>query len=258
MTRIAPILALALAACGGTAGGPEAADGKAGLRVAAPAAARTAGLPDADGAVFGLEAASVHVEEIDLYLPVGTTCADLDAATLVDPVRCDVDKISVEGPFAVDLVAGTSSPSLAEIAIPALDYRRVDLELAPGPDGATLSVEGTTAAGDLFAVDLAFDEEARFEGMADFSADDAGSALVLLDPAGWFAASPVAACLASGDLVLDGGVMDLDRAEGACDDFADAFEDAVKTSGRLARDTDDDGVEDEADEVETETETEED
>ena len=78
------------------------------------------------------------------------------------------DKIIVEGPFFLDLVARTSEPSLGDVELPAGVYRRVDLRFDPNEasDDASLRIGGTLELADgVRAVELGLpiNEDARFE-----------------------------------------------------------------------------------------------
>lgn len=244
MTRYAALLSLSLVACGGDA--PPADD--LSVQIGTTSARTTeAGHETADvgGAIVTVDVALASVEQIDFSLPDGTTCDDLDPATLAEGVVCDDgDTLQVNGPFVVDLVARVAEPSLEGLAVPPLPYRRVDVRLDPAesdPDlgDGTLVVSGT-AGGAPYEIRLEFSEDARFEQEGGIASEDAVAALLLLDVDQWFAGVSLAACAA------DDGVVDED-ADGPCD-LENEIKEAIKRSGQLDRDDDGDGLgEDERD-----------
>ena len=95
-----------------------------------------------------IAAAEVHLRDIRLTLPAGVACADVEAS-LVSAGCEDADdsddsggdneddhgaEIIVDGPFVVDLVAGTSTPTLDDVRVPAMRYDRVDLRVDESDD----------------------------------------------------------------------------------------------------------------------------
>lgn len=210
--------------------------------------------PDARGRDVEVAAARAYVGHVDLHLPDGAKCADLGLPGGQGGedygVHCDGDKIRYNGPWVVDLVAGTSSPALTLRDLPALNYKRVDVrfEEAKADDGliseadplagstlvasATLAVDGAATAADLA---LAFTEDARFEHPAGVSVGSGGELLLWLDVTGWFADLPLSECAADGDLASDGDRVLLHDGKGSCSGVEGALKEAIKRSGQLDR-----------------------
>jgi hypothetical protein len=203
---------------------------------------------DADGAAAVVDRVEAVVRDIGLDLPDGSSCADLE---LADPVRCDEegDKIIVEGPFFLDLVARTSEPSLDDIELPAGVYRRVDLRFDPNEaaDDASLRIGGTLELVDgVRAVELGLpiNEDARFEHPDGIEGGGGGSLLALLDLDVLLGAAPLRRCAESGDADDDGTTVWIDGSD--CDDVIDGIEEVMKERWDLV-DSDDDGPDHEED-----------
>lgn len=214
---------------------------------------------DDGGTVYTLRAAAAHLKDIELYLPTGTTCADV---TVVG-ATCEPgdDKIDIRGPFLVDLITGESDPSLAEVSIPALSYSRIDFRLEEAdPDDGLVSASSEMADRSFLAdadftddggqpaelqIRLAIHEDARVESSSGVLVTDGGALVVLLDAARWLEGAPIDACLAEGDLSITDGVLLIDT-DGDCDDVVDALEDNIKESAQLSSDDDSDDDDDDA------------
>ena len=122
------------------------ADGDAGPAVDGGLAA-----PDGDGDVLAVASASVHIRDIELYLPEGIGCGDLDDDALGgfdcededgdDGDDSDEAKLVLEGPFDVDLVSGEIVGD--EVALPTGTYRRVDVRVDDDDDDVTFAAAGT-------------------------------------------------------------------------------------------------------------------
>lgn len=240
------VVLLTLAGCG--AGGDVA---SVDLSFSLDSSLRAAGWQavDADGSVITVQTGQLALSRIDLELPPGVDC---DPAALEAPVKCDDDEsgesgsIEIEGPFVVDLAAGTVDPSLDGLTIPAGTYEHVDLRLSTDAagDGPSFVASGTLADpnGEVaWQLALEIDEDARFEAPGGIEIAGAADVMVLLDVALWFADAPVSSCLADGLLDESSGVIWLDDSRGC--DLVDPLEDAVKESGRVEGGSDDDGPE---------------
>lgn len=199
---------------------------------------------DANGTAFAVTKADATVERVDLYLPVGVSCAEvpgLGAAGSLDAFTCEVDKIRANGPWRVNLLTGTAVPVFPAVPVVAGTYRRIDVRFED--DDTDLILEGTVPL-DNQTVPFRFrgelDEEVRFEG-ADVVAIDnkLSEAILKLDPTGWFAGVPIAQCVADGDLEIVGGVLELADGDGACEDIEDLIEEALSGSGEIDDDDDD-------------------
>ncbi|MDD9945234.1 MAG: hypothetical protein OXU20_29595 [Myxococcales bacterium] len=263
MTRLTvtrTILTLAMlslvAACGSD--GDPAADGGAvvTMRMALTASEPPEGsapgavaFEDEAGTPFTIESAQAYVRHIQLDLPAGQSCAEQDLA-FQDPVSCEKDKIEISGPFLVDLIEGTSQPSLAALRIPAGDYRRIDVRFDDADpdeglvgDAQTLADHTMHAIGDLehdgsdmtFELLLKFNEDARFEAPEGIvlGEGEAREALLMLDVSKWFQALPVTDCMTEGDLTIEDGTLLIDDERSQCSAIENTLKDTIKNSGQL-------------------------
>lgn len=194
---------------------------------------------DDAGTVFTLTNAQVVVRDIKLDLPVGIVCADVNGileGAFCEPAQGpgEEDTVVIEGPFVMDLLTRTSVPSLENVVIPAVNYRRVDFRLKEETQPWSFSVDATfmhEAQPANLQLRLAINEDARVENPT-IQLDANGTLVVAFDTASWLNGAPIAACLANGDLVVTGGVMVVDE-NSACDGIHDAIKDNVKSSTRL-------------------------
>lgn len=236
---------------------------------------------DEEGTVYTLVSTKVNLRDIELDLPRGVRCNEI-AAELAGGARCGSDndgaddsgsddsgsddsgngggdKIKIDGPFLVDLLAGTSTPSLDAVRVPALDYDRIDFRIEPSDGGelagaswvteATFTRDGAPAS---LALSLRFNEDLRVERPGGVQVDPSAPLLVRFDVTGWLSGVGLAECVASGEADAAGGVVIDDRTDGgACGDVEGAIKEAVKRSMQLDRDDlsddssgDDDGTDD--------------
>lgn len=158
-------------------------------------------------------------------------------------------KLRIAGPFVVDLVSRTATPSLAGIQIPALTYRRVDMRIDDGdPDdgliGAGSALDDRSWVSELawrrdgqdytVAMSLKFNEDVRIEPAGGVTLEPGDDLLVLFDATRWLGGLPLARCLDDGSLTAAGGKIVLDdRAD--CGDVEGVLKDAIKRSGRASR-----------------------
>lgn len=202
---------------------------------------------DASGATFGVTAARATVRHVDLYLPAGTDCTAVPGLVTGGAdytVACDGDKIRARGPWTIDLLTGVATPALPTVPVVAGTYRRVDVRFDPGADDLTLVIEGATTvsgASTPYRLALDFTDEIRFEGTTFVASPDVvAKALLVLDPATWFAQIPLTQCAADGDLESEDGVLLIEDGKGACDKIEDQIVGAIGGSGRLEDEHDDD------------------
>lgn len=242
-------LATAAAACsdGSTAG------------VSIAALSRAGGEPvthDVTGATFTLTRGTLAVRDIELYLPSGVKCSDvggdLVGATCKsndDPAGDDStegDKVFIDGPFVVDLLTGTATPSLADVRIPATTYTRVDVRVDPSASlgDASFVIEASFDLGgqpSTFAATLRFGEDIRVDdpaGIALAADEDLVTRFIVDD---WLAGVDVAACARALGTAPGGTVSVDDRSSGACASIDDQVKDNMKRSGDLDSHGDDDG-----------------
>ena len=230
---------------------------------------------DANGTTFNIDMARGYVRDVELDLPDGTLCGQFEEGVFSDPVSCvsatepaegeerGKDKIVVAGPFDVDLVNGTSSPSLDNVGIPSGAYQRIDIRFEEADaledglvavddalNGNTIIMSGTFKMNPndedepekTFEMALTFTEDVRFEGPGTdivLDENDAEDLVLKLDVAMWFITLPITTCINDGDLVIDetNHLVISDSGSGIegddCDQIEGALKEAMKTSGQL-------------------------
>lgn len=247
MTRLKNLYLAAFTAllglgCGGDEVGTTQLQIRAASTMAVSPSADLVMLDTADTA-FTLSAATLNLRDIKLDLPNGTRCADVEAD--LENATCssdsdDDDTIKIDGPFVVDLVAGTSTPTLDDVVIPALSYRRVDFRVDDIDDVsfavvADFDLEGTAMTLDL---SLDFNEDIRIEqaGGVDVTADSDLIAEFVIDD--WLAGVDIGACIDDGDVSVEGTTVTVseDSTSGSCSDIENVIKDNMKDSGQFDRD----------------------
>lgn len=289
MTRLSKWSLLAsaalIAACGTESTEAPAGGGVGlGFRAVQPAASQglagdTTGagltLTDEVGTVYTLTSTKVNLRDIELDLPAGTRCNEIEAE-LAGGARCASDasddasggnddaqgggdKVRIDGPFTVDLLAGTATPSLDAVRVPALAWDRIDFRVEPADAGelqdaswrttATFDRDGVAAE---LTLALRFNEDVRVEAAGGVTVDPSAPLLVRFDVTQWLSGAALGACIASGE-ADDGDAISIDdRTRGqACGSIEGALKEAIKRSMRLDRDDlsddgagDDDGTPD--------------
>lgn len=232
---------------------------------AVTSASHTADTPEAvtdqGGSQYTLVEAWLHIRDIELDLPAGVTCADVEA-DLAGGAYCDPDddslddspeaKIKLDGPFIVDMITGETTPSLAGVRVPALAYSRIDVRADDGDPqeglvepgsalddatyvvAATFEYEGSTTE---LRFSLNFDEDIRIEqpGGIELAGDEDLVAEFVVDS--WLNGVDIAGCIGDGELSIDSGVVSVDdRNDGACGGIEDTIKNNMKNSGRLGHD----------------------
>ncbi len=185
---------------------------------------------DSTGTTFTLTSAVATIESIVLKLPDGTSCDGVDGAT------CKDGKVTIEGPFSVDLLTGVSTPPIGAIVAPVGHYKRIDITFAEHADGITFSAAGTVpVGGDVvpFELALSFHETARFDGDVEVLEDTVATTFGELDPKRWFASVPLSECASEGDLPVRSGILVIEDGAKGCGDVEKAIKDAIKASGSL-------------------------
>lgn len=244
--RIQPfVAALLFAACASESGG-------AGIAMSALSTDGTTPVPtDRTGTSFTLRQGLIHLRHIELDLPRGQRCADLGdqlaGATCRDASTEGESKIHIAGPIVVDLVAGTSTPSLANVVIPSGSYERVDLRVDDGVPSQGVVAAGSPLDDNSFAViatfqhrgaeatldlRLNFDEDIRIEQPGGVAVAPGDDLVARFAAANWLANVSLGACVdtltaTSGRYVVD------DRNDGACSGIEDTVKRAMKESGDL-------------------------
>ena len=239
-TVLNTVALVSLGSLGCDSSGPDA----AGLALIAvtvdqPAGAAELAVTDDADTEFTLTTASLEVRDIELDLPEGTLCADVEADLV--GATCSDETIKIDGPFTIDLVAATSEPTLDDIELPALSYRRLDVRVDDNSDDvsfaalADFELDGAPVVLDL---SLGFNEDIRVEG-GDGVAVDADTDLVVEFVASdWLSGIDIAGCIEDGDLTVDAGTVSVsdDSSSGSCSDIENTIKDNMKNSGRLDRD----------------------
>lgn len=237
---------LVFAACTSDSGG-------AGIAMSALSKDGTTPVPtDRAGTAFTLQQGLLHLRHIELDLPEGRRCADLGdqlvGATCRDSTETgEESKIRIAGPIVVDLVAGTSTPSLANVVIPAGTYDRVDLRVDDGVPSQGVVAPGSPLDDNSFAViatflhrgaqatldlRLNFDEDIRIEQPGGVAVAPGEDLVARFAAANWLANANLGACVDT--LTANAGryVVD-DRNDGACSGIEDTVKRAMKESGDL-------------------------
>jgi hypothetical protein len=208
-------------------------------------------LQDQGGADFSMPTALVHLRHIELDLPAGKACAEIEADLVGGQCLAD-EKIRIQGPFVVDLVTGTSQPDLGAVVIPAGTYKRIDIRVDDGDPQEGLIEPGSplddyslvvktrftyNQAPATLELSLNFDEDIRIEevsGVAVQAGTDLVAEFVVND---WLAGVDIIDCLDSGELTLDetGTATIDDNADGACGGIENIIKNNMKNSGQLDR-----------------------
>lgn len=255
---LSALTACALLACAGTETGNGADEKKRNAKVElkltdadAPqnSTAFTGG--DGDGAELVVTEAWAHFENLEFHLAEGVSCdALLGPAATIAPLayapRCadSDDRITVPGPWWVDLISGVTEPPIDALTLPVGDYTRVELRLRPEaspaavgpPRNATLVARGdldVDGAPTPFELELAFTAPMRFDGAA-MVVDDHDVVRLLFDVRGWFSDVPFSTCASAGLLETnaDGDLL-LHDGRGPCAAAAPLLTVAIRASGIL-------------------------
>jgi hypothetical protein len=201
---------------------------------------------------FGLIDAQLHLRDIELDLPKGSTCADL---VETEGTRCDEssNKVVIDGPFVIDLVTGQSTPDLSLIEVPAGVYKRIDFRVEDGDPDEGVVATGSALDNRSFAgsftfdeqgtpltlrLSLRFNEDIRIEDSAGIDASGAAQALLAkFDISAWFAGVDISSCLAAGELTINNSEVLVDEdalsGSGDCSDIENTLKTNMKNSGQL-------------------------
>lgn len=237
---------LCLIACGQEDSSPQATTVQLGLTKAAET------IGDDSGASFKLERARFILRHIELDLPSGVSCADIEST--LEGATCEASsssadssddrsgsgKIVVNGPRLVDLVAGTVTPSLDEVRLPDLAYARVDLRVDDDKSGlldgehswemsAPVTVDGADYS---FKAILKFNEDIRLEAPQGVRVVG-GPLLISFNADLWFKGLDVARCIKDEDLAAGQELLISDDSDQRCDDFEGTLKENLKRSGQL-------------------------
>jgi len=201
-------------------------------------------LVDDGGATYEISSSRVFLRHIELDLPDGASCADIEDQLVgaeCDDSPDDSDKIRIPGPFDVDLVTGVSTPSLADVSIPAGTYQRIDFRVEDDANDVSFAV---TAAfeheGEALTLELEldFNEDIRIEqpGGVEVTADSDLIAEFVVS--NWFGGVDIGSCIEEAEVEMDGSTVHIREGStsGACSAIEDTIKKNMKESGQLDRD----------------------
>lgn len=207
-------------------------------------------LEDEGGAPLSITKAEVYVRDIELDLPDDLSCEDL-TGTLTEATCSSDEKVVISGPRVINLITGTSRPSLSGVVIPAGLYKRVDIRLDDGKvneglimsgdplDDRTLVVEAdldTLEVTTRLSLMLKFNEDLRIEDPEGVYVEDGEALLTQLNVAQWFEDIDLASCLSDREVERDDGVLIIDddeQIEGVCAGIENMIKRHIKESGQL-------------------------
>lgn len=202
-----------------------------------------------DGAKpFTLTAAQIHLRDIELDLADGD-CDDVEGAS------CSDQSVKIQGPFVVDLLTGVTTPSLADVRVPAGIYKRIDFRIddarveqglvdAASPlanrsmvASASFQQDGKTMSLDLL---LRFNEDIRVEDPAGIDVSgDAAALLTKFDAGLWLDGLDIGDCLARGELTATATGVRLDdnasSGTGGCSDIENVIKHNIKNAAQIDR-----------------------
>ncbi|RKH64974.1 hypothetical protein [Corallococcus aberystwythensis] len=197
-----------------------------------------------DGLMFTVESAHATLFDVRLELPSGRECSD--SKDLLPPLMTCTDAadgqpgtLTVKESLQVDWMKATIIPD-GPLRIPQGTYRRIEARLGQStPALPSFSMDASFTWEDQRRVlTVAFPSTAalRFEPRHPFDLSDDEDALVVggLDLTTWLVGVPVAACLASGDLTLDGSTLRLESGKGACEGAAERVKHNIEASAKLS------------------------
>lgn len=194
---------------------------------------------DLSGTLFTIKEARTSVRHIQFDFPDG----EIDSL--------DEDKISIDGPFLIDLMTGISTPVISEFTIEAGLYKRIDVRLddSKASDGLvdssdalfenTLVVSGNfdydNVLGRSYSIVLKFNEDVRFEEPGGILIDEEtlNNVVINLLVDEWLEGIDITACLDAGDLTLDNQgnlLIDGSSGGGGCQDIEGIIKSNIKNN----------------------------
>ena len=207
-------------------------------------------LEDEGGTPLSITKAEVYVRDIELDLPDDLSCEDL-TGTLTEASCTSDQKVVISGPRVINLITGSSRPSLSGVVIPAGLYKRVDIRLDDGKvngglimsgdplDDKTLAVEADLNLHEVttrLSLMLKFNEDLRIEDPEGVYVEDGEALLTQLNVAHWFKNIDLASCLNDLEVERDDGVLIIDddeQLEGECAGIENMIKRHIKESGQL-------------------------
>ena len=136
---------------------------------------------------------------------------------------------------------GISTPSLADVLIPAGTYKRIDFRVDDnGADSsfamtATFQYEGAAMTMDL---NLDFNEDIRIEDPQGIIVDGDSDLIAEFVVSNWLGRVDVGSCIDDEDVTVEGStvVIDDSSTSGSCSDIENTIKDNMKNSGQLDHD----------------------
>jgi hypothetical protein len=209
-------------------------------------------IEDPNGTAYTITDAFLVIEQIELDLPEGIDCGDLEDE-LDARIDCQGDdlfdgenELEIDGPFVLNLRTGQMSPSLIDLPIPAINYEEIDVEVndLDEDDDVTVTddrIIGNTVLGlaDFefdgqkreLQLEMSFDTEAKAGGDQAINLQDGDTLELVFDVSNWLDNIPVTQCLQDADLKSqDGRVVVDDDVRGDCDGAEGEFEENFENS----------------------------
>ena len=198
---------------------------------------------DLSGTVFSIKEARASVRNIQFDFPDG----------VIDSLN--EDKISIDGPFVIDLMTGVSTPAIGEFTIEPGLYKRIDVRLddSKASDGLvdssdalfenTLVVAGNfdydNVTGRSYLMVLKFNEDVRFEEPGGILIDEEtlNNVVINLLVDEWLQGIDITTCLDDGDLILDNDgnlLIDDSSGGGGCQDIEGIIKSNIKNNFDLS------------------------
>lgn len=161
---------------------------------------------DAQGSTFEIQMAILSLDNLKLFFD-SANCGDFPDVEFDPPLTCSGNHVSIDGPMSVDLIAGESTPSLSDLAIPLTVYEKANMNLANAGVSIYFAGQLTCAGGYTvctgthdFSVSLTANSNIPFMGDA-FSVDTNTQAIRLnLETDDWFSGLDITQCLEDADL----------------------------------------------------------
>jgi len=199
-------------------------------------------ITDMGGTHFTITYAKINLRHIQFDFPSeDSRSKDLDTT----------EQISIEGPFVVDLMDGSSTPSITEFNIEAGTYKRIDLRLddvkptdgiiSPSDDmyDNTMILKGIFTYDGItdrnFTFKLKFNEDIRFEEPYGILIQKGGNTQILLNlhVEEWLKNINITKCLDDSEINLDNNgdlIIDDNNGNGDCSDFENTIKHNIKNN----------------------------